>query len=347
MRKFFRLAGVLPLCGYFLIAAQAGYGAASTPSTSAIVAEVNGQKITLGDLEQKKSQSFFQARNSYYQVERKALDDYIDQLLLEKQAQRENLSVDQLLDKHVKSKLAKDPSDEALEVYYEGLDTKEPFEKVKPQIADHIREVRMDKAKADYVQSLRLQANVTISLAPPRADVQIGDAPVRGPLSAPVTVIEYADYECPYCQQVYPTLQKLESEFGGKVAFAYKDTPLPMHSHAEKAAEAAHCAGAQGKYWEYHDVLFSTKDLDLGALKQDAATLKLNTAAFNKCLDSGEAAASIKTTLEEAQKLGIQGTPSFFINGRYLTGAVSYDALHAAIQEELAAAPTPKERASR
>ncbi|MBV8070317.1 MAG: thioredoxin domain-containing protein [Acidobacteriaceae bacterium] len=347
MKNFFRLAGLLPLCASALVVAAIGNGA-TTPSSGAVVAEVDGQKITLGDLEQKKSQSFFQARNSYYQVERKALDDYIDQLLLEKQAQREHLTVDQLIDRHVKSQLPKDPSDEALEVYYEGLDTKESFEKMKPQIADHIREMRTEKAKSAYIQSLRKEANVMIALAPPRADVQVNDAPVKGSLNASVMVIEYADYECPYCQQVYPTLQKLESEYAGKVAFAYKDTPLPMHSHAEKAAEAAHCAGAQGKYWEYHDILFSSKELDIAALKQDAASLKLDTAAFNKCLDSGETAGSIKTTVDEAQKLGLQGTPSFFVNGRFLSGAVTYDALNAAIQEELAiAAGAPKERASR
>lgn len=346
MRNFFRLAGLVPFCAYMFAAASVSNGAV-TPSSGAVVAEVDGQKITLGDLEQKKSQSFFQARNSYYQVERKALDDYIDQLLLEKQAKRENLTVDQLLDKHVKSQLPKDPSEEALQVYYEGLDTKEPFETVKPQIVEHIRQMRMEKAKTAYIQSLRKDANVMISLGPPRADIQLNDAPVRGPLNASVMVIEYADYECPYCQQVYPTLQKLESEFNGRVAFAYKDTPLPMHSHAEKAAEAAHCAGAQGKYWEYHDVLFASKELEIPALKQDAAVLKLDTAAFNKCLDSGETAGSIKSTLDEAQKLGLQGTPAFFINGRFLSGAVSYDVLHTAIEEELAASSQPKERASR
>jgi protein-disulfide isomerase len=346
MRNFFRLAGLMSLCAWVLAASSASNNAATTAS-AAVVAEVDGQKITLGDLEQKKEQSFFQARTSYYQVERKALDEYIDQILLDKQAKREHLTVDQLLDKHVKDQLPKDPSEEALEVYYEGLGVQEPFEKLKPQIISHIRELRMEKAKTAYIQSLRKEANVMISLAPPRADIQLNDAPVKGPVNANVMVIEYADYECPYCQQVFPTLQKLESEFAGRVAFAYKDTPLPMHPHAEKAAEAAHCAGAQGKYWEYHDVLFSSKELDTATLKQDAVSLKLDTAAFNKCLDSGETAASIKTTLDEAQKLGLPGTPVFFVHGRFLSGAVSYDALHAAIEEELAAAPALKERASR
>jgi protein-disulfide isomerase len=346
MKGFFRLASLLPLCAS-IVAASSLSSTASTSSPSSVVAEVDGQKITLGDLEQKKSQSIFQARTSYYQAERKALDDYIDQLVLEKEAQREHLTVDQLIEKHVKSQLPKDPSEEALEVYYEGLDTKESFEAVKPQILAHLRETRLEKAKAAYVQSLRKDATVMISLAPPRADIQLNDAPVRGPLNAQVKVVEYADYECPYCQQVYPTLQKLESEYKGKVAFAYKDMPLPMHSHAQKAAEAAQCAGEQGKYWEYHDVLFSNKELELPALKQDAAALKLDTSAFDKCLDSDQTAPKIKSELQEAQNLGIQGTPAFFINGRFLSGAVGYDQLRAAIEEELASATAPKERASR
>jgi protein-disulfide isomerase len=148
-------------------------------------------------------------------------------------------------------------------------------------------------------------------------------------------LVEYADYECPYCQQVQPTLDRLESEFKGKIAFAYKDLPLPMHPHAQKAAEATQCAGMQGKYWEYHDLLLKTKGLDLPQLKSAASQLGLESARFDKCLDSGERAEAVKGTLDEAQKLGLQGTPSFFLNGRYFSGIMTYDQMRQMMEEEL------------
>jgi protein-disulfide isomerase len=329
-----------------VMVAFAGTTSRSTVSSgpNTVIAEINGTKITLADLEEKRAEKLFQAQNMYYQAERKVLDDYIGQYLLEQQAQREGISVDALLERHVKSKLPPDPSDEALRVYYEGLDgMNQPFEAVRDQIIAHLRQRRFEKAQAAYIQSLRDQAKVIVTLSPPKADVPLKDTPIRGASGAPVTVIEFADYECPYCQQVNPALKKLEAEYKGKLAFAFKDTPLPMHPHAEKAAEAAHCAGVQGKFWEYHDVLFATKQYDIADLKNHARTLNLDTGAFDKCLDSGEQAATVKAQVAEAEKFGISGTPSFFINGRFLSGAVDYSTLHAVVEEELATAGQPKE----
>jgi protein-disulfide isomerase len=113
-----------------------------------------------------------------------------------------------------------------------------------------------------------------------------------------------------------------------------------MHSQAQKAAEAAHCAGSQGQYWEYHDLLFSNKRLDVPALKEQALALHLDSTAFNRCLDSGEQAGTVTAHAREGQKFGISGTPSFFINGRFLTGAIGYEAFRAVVDEELGAAAT-------
>jgi protein-disulfide isomerase len=195
----------------------------------------------------------------------------------------------------------------------------------------------MAKAKTAYVQSLRSQAPITLRLAPPRAPISMKDVAVRGVANPQVTLLEFADYECPYCQQVQPILAKIEAEFNGKVGFAYKDFPLPMHPDAQKAAEASHCAGAQGKYWEYHDLLFTSKQLDPAALKNHARDLKLDTKAFDTCLDTGEMAGVVKDQGSEAEALGISGTPSFFVNGRAVSGALTYEKLHAVIGEELSA----------
>jgi protein-disulfide isomerase len=193
----------------------------------------------------------------------------------------------------------------------------------------------MATAKDAFMKSLRDAAKVTYHVAPPRIQMSMKDTPVRGAADARVTLVEFADYECPYCQQIQPTLDRLEAEFKGKVAFAYKDMPLPMHPNAPKAAEATHCAEAQGKYWEFHDLLGKNKQLALPALKEAARTLKLNGEAFDKCLDSGEKAPIIAAHSKEAQSLGVEGTPTFVVNGRFIKGTPDYDQLRAILEQEL------------
>ena len=319
-----------------LLAPSAGRSGSPVDDSSAYV-EINGTRITIGDLQAKKPALLFQARNNYYEAQRKAVDEFINDYLLEQQAGKEHVTVAELLQRHINDTIAKDPSDDALRVYYEGLDVKEPFDAVRDKIVGVIRERRLARAKTAYLQSLRSQANVAIRLAPPRAVLSTKDTPLRGNPDAPVLVVEYADFECPYCQQMEPVLKRLSSEYKEKVTLAFKDAPLPMHSHAQKAAEAAHCAGAQGRYWEYHDLLFQTKDYSLGRLKENARGLGLDGNAFDQCLDSGQTADVVKAQLTEAQALGVPGTPAFFINGRFLNpnGNVTYETLRQLIEEEL------------
>lgn len=322
-------------------------GSDATTDGSTVLVEIDGTKLTLADFERKRPASLFQARNAFYEAERKALEEFVAEYLLERQAQKENLTVAQLLEKHVYSTLPKDPTEEALRVYYEGVDTNEPFEAVRSQILDNVRQRRIARAKNAYLQALRKQTTLTVRLTAPRAVVDVKDTPVRGPQNAPVVVVEYADYECPACQQMQPSLDRLEKDYKGKVAFAYKDFPLPMHSHAAKATEAAHCAGDQGKYWEYHDSLFATRQLEIPQLKQQARALKLDGAAFDKCLDSGSKSEIVRAQMSEGQAFALQGTPSFFINGRFFSGGLSYEQLRAIVEEELASASRLKETAKR
>jgi len=317
-----------------LTGAHAAGTSATSPSENVVVV-IDGVKLTQADLEQKHLANLFQARNTYYEAERKVLDQYIEEYLLERAAKQENCTVDELLKRHSESAAGVDPSEDALRVYYEGLDTQEPFESAKDKIKEYIKQRRVAKAKAAYIASLKTAAKIDVELAVPRAKASLAGVPVRGPKDAQITMIEFADFECPYCQQIEPKLEKLQQEFQGKLAFAYKDFPLPMHAHAQKAAEAAHCAMEQGKFWEYHDLLFSSRQLDIAQLKDHARTLKLDGEAFDKCLDSGAAAAAVKANLDEAQGLAIAGTPGFFVNGRFLEGNVPYDTLRNVVNEEL------------
>lgn len=335
MRTPLFLSGLLAaaLC---LAAAEPG-GAIRAGAGNDVLVEINGTKITLSDFEKKHPTALFQAQNSYYETQRKAIEAFIDQYLMEEQAKKEGITVSELLDRHIIGKIGKEPSEEALRVFHEGIDTNEPFEAIRGRIVENLRQRRALKLRTAYLDSLRKQASIKVQLAPPRAAISLKDTAVKGPAKALVTLVEYADYECPYCQQIVPVVAKLRSEFKDHLAYAYKDLPLPMHANAQKAAEASRCAESQGKYWEYHDLLFARKQLEPDSLKGFARELKLDGEKFDKCLDSGEKAEAVRLHASEAQSLGLQGTPSFFVNGRAVNGAVSYESLRALIEEELRA----------
>lgn len=301
----------------------------------AVVAEVGGVRLTLGTLEQQRTNALFQAENNFYEAEKKIVVDLVDDYLLSQEAKKEGVTVQQLMKKHVDDTVDSNISEDALKVYYEGLDTKESYPAVRDKIIEHVRAKRVARAKDTYLQSLRDKNKITILVSSARAQMKMSDTPLRGPAGAPVTIIEYADYECPYCQQVQPALSKLEADYKGRIAFGYKDLPLPMHPHAQKAAEAAQCAGIQNKYWEYHDLLMQTKQLELPELKAAARQLNLDTKQFDTCLDSGVRADAVRANIDEAQRLGLQGTPAFFINGRYASGNMSYEQLKQLVDEEL------------
>ncbi len=326
-----RLLGRIGL-GVAVVCASAGSVLAQADST--VVAEVGGVKITLSELEQQESAKLLSAHYQYYQVQSKALEDLIDKKLLEQKAKSENLTVDQLMERDIKSQV-KDPTEDQMKVYYEGLETDQPYDAVRDKILEKVRQLRTDKVKAAYVKQLREKTPVTVELAPPRAKVEVADAQVLGSKTAQVTLVEFADYECPYCQKVAADVKKLKADYGDKVAFTYKDFPLPMHARAEKAAEAARCASKQNKFWEFHDELFHSKELDVDQLKAQARALKLDATAFDKCLDSGEEVAAIERDKKEGMRLGITGTPSFFINGHYLSGALDYAALRQIVDQQL------------
>jgi protein-disulfide isomerase len=320
----FGLSTALVLCGAGRVAAQ---------DDTSIVAEVGGVKVTMAELEQEESARLLSAHYQYYQAETRALNELIDKKLLEQKAKSENLTLEQLVDRDIKSQV-KDPTEDQMKVYYEGLETDQPYEAVRGKILEKIRQLRTDKVRTAYVTALRVQTTVYVTLAPPRANVDMQSAQTLGPQKAPVTIVEFADYECPYCQKVASDVKKLQADLGDKVAFTYKD--FPIHGRSGKAAEAARCAGKQGKFWELHDELYRSKELDVDQLKAQARALKLDPVEFDKCLDSGEQAAAVERDHKEGSRLGISGTPSFFINGHFMSGALDYATLRQIVEQQLA-----------
>lgn len=174
---------------------------------------------------------------------------------------------------------------------------------------------------------------------PERMDINIEGDPFVGDPNAPVTIIEFSDFECPYCARGSETMKQIRDTYvaEGKVKLVFKDFPLGFHKYAIKAAEASMCAYEQDEFWAYHDLLFENQDaLDIDSLKKYAGEIGLTTDDFNECLDSSRYASEVERDLLEGQAVGVSGTPAFFINGKLVSGAQPYSTFVAMIEAELA-----------
>jgi protein-disulfide isomerase len=187
-----------------------------------------------------------------------------------------------------------------------------------------------------FVSNLKRTFKVTTNLDPIRKDIVTAGYPYRGPANAAVTIVEFGDFECPFCGALYPTMKQVERTYADKVRLVYRQFPLTnMHPHAQKAAEASLCANEQRRFWDFYDSLFSDQTrLEVVDLKRRAQTMGLNTSAFNTCLDSGRQADPIQKDKDDARKAGVSGTPTLFINGRLVTGR-SYAEIREVIEDEL------------
>jgi protein-disulfide isomerase len=204
------------------------------------------------------------------------------------------------------------------------------------QIKAGLAQQRQAERRAAFARELRAKYDVKVMLEPYRVPVEVGSAPVRGNPKAPVTVVEFSDFQCPFCVRARPTVAKVRETYGDKVRWVFRHFPLDFHAQAEKAGEAAACAGEQGRFWEMHDRLWaSNSKLQVADLKAHAAALGLDARSFDQCLDSGREAALVGRDAEAGQSYGVSGTPAFFVNGRPLVGAQPFDAFAQVIDDEL------------
>ena len=342
---------------YLAVAAALGALACTSPSTTqakaapaadpnAPVAKIGTEVISAKELEDfakgdlKKLESQFQEQ--LYQTKRQALDTIIMKRLVEAKAKAAGKSPEEFVQAEVMSRIPPTTDAEVQQVYdaakAQGRDLP-PIGQVKETIVRFIQQQKAQAAAQAYYDKLKADAKVEILLPPYRAPRQQVEAkgPSRGPAAAPVTIVEFSDFECPYCSRAEETISEVVRVYGDKVRVVYRDLPLPNHQSAPKAAEAAHCAGEQGKYWEMHARLFANqRALDVASLKGYAKDLKLDQAKFDKCLDSGATASLVEEGKKAGNELGISGTPAFFVNGIMINGAQPFDAFKEIIDAELA-----------
>ena len=303
------------------------------------IAVVAGQPIYERDLADGMAAQMLKIRQQEYQVKSKALEELIGKKVVEAEAKKRGLTVDKLYEQEVDSNVSM-PSDAEVEGYYLAIkgQLNQPFQQVKSQLQTAVKVLKAQQGRDEYAASLRAKTEVAVLLQPPKVEVSYDPARVRGDAKAPVTIVEFSDYQCPFCQKTEATLKDLLAKYNGQVKLAFRDFPLrPIHPRAEAAAEAGRCALEQGKFWEYHDALFADQNkLDDAGLIATAQKVGLEGKAFQSCLASGKYKAQIDQDEQDGQKAGVNGTPGFFVDGIFLNGAQPQSEFEKIINSELA-----------
>jgi protein-disulfide isomerase len=318
----------------------------STPADRArVFATVNGKNITSGDIEDTLLPLVAQVRDQLYLLRKNDVDLRVNDILLSQEAQKRGVTARALIESEVASKVPVITEAQAQEFYDKNKERiNGDFPTTKYQIIQYLQQQEQQRLEGAFAERLRNAATVQTFITPPAPvayKIATDDQPEKGNPNASVTVVEFTDYQCPSCAAAQPALERLMTEYGDRVRFVIRDFPLQQHADAEKAAEAAEAAREQGKYWDFTAILFHNQSaLQPDKLKGYAQVLGLDRAKFDAALDSGKFAEKIQRDQIDGQKVGVNSTPSFFVNGVRIR-EVTYDGLKAAIDSALKSPAKP------
>jgi len=303
------------------------------------VATVGDRTITRAELEEHVRPKLIEIDNERYEALREGLDELIAEELEKREAKARGISTEELEKQEITDK-APTPSDAEVQKLFDDNKAQlggQTLDQVKPRIVEYLKEQQSDTRRQAFIAELKKKYKTTVALRPPMVYVATAGRPEKGGgAKAPVTIIEFSDYQCPFCKRAEGSVDEVMKTYGDKVRLVFRDLPLPMHPQARPAAEAANCANAQGKFWEYHAKLFANQAaLGEDKLKEYAKDLGLDTAKFDECLASKPFKAAIDKDIEDGSKVGVSGTPAFFINGRMLSGAQPFEKFKEVIDDEL------------
>ena len=329
----FAIAGFLLACS------------SSAQNGSDVAAQVGDRAITVKELDEwwRKADPGEQTETiqKLYDGRRNALEGIIAEMLLAEAAKGKGLSPEAYVQSEV-VKRVKPVTDADVVAFYQANQAQmegQPLEAMAPAIARYLTEQQEGAARLALINELRKDGPaVRLMLETPRFDVPVAESdPSLGSDNAPVTLIEFSDFQCPFCLRVAPTLKQIRAKYGDKVRIVWKDFPLTqIHPQAFKAGEAGHCAAEQGKFWEFHDAVYANQQaMQPDDLKRYAANVGVDAAKFNACLDTSKHAERVRTGVAEGTRLGIDSTPTVFINGRRVSGAQPYEVFAGIIDEEL------------
>jgi protein-disulfide isomerase len=319
------------------------------PEPGTQVAQVGGTAIPYSTLQSVTQDKLAQLQHQYdMQFQQLALgtarakEDYLEtelQNLVNKRALKLEASARKTTDTALLSAVkAAAISDADVLAFYDSQKSQigQPFDAASPQIRQFLQRQAEEEAQLQYFQTLRTKYKVETSWEPMREQVE-ANGPQRGSADAVVTIVEFSDFQCPFCGRLAPVLKQVLKAYPSQVRVIFRNLPLrAIHPDAEKAAEAGVCAKLQGKFWEMHDVMYSEQNsLSVDALKEKARRLNLDSKQFEECLNSGQGLAAVKADEDAAFKLGLAATPSSFINGRFVNGAEPFHQWKALIDDEM------------
>ncbi len=314
--------------------------AVAAQKTAETVAEVDGEAISAQELTEASSALLARLEQQAYRIKQAKLQELIEDRLLAHEARRRNVSLQSLIETEITAKsgaVTKEEIDTLYEVYEKRL--QKPESEVEGQLRSLLLERKIKARRHEFARTLQANAKVSVYLdlpTPARAVLGV-DGPSRGAAGAPVTIVEFEDFQCPYCRSSHRTLDQVLLRYPDKVRLVHRDFPLQsLHPASWQAHEAGRCAEERGKFWEYRELLYKNPPATTPEqLTSYASQLGLDPSDFRKCLDSGKFKAAVQKDEDEANRLGVQGTPTFFINGQFLSGAQSESEFVRIIDQEL------------
>ncbi len=335
------MRGVI-VAGSVFLASMMMAAAPGRAAADDVLATVGAKSFTRSDIELRVKPKLIEVEAQKYEIMREGLDEAVAEELFRLEAESRKISPEQLEKDEIEAKIPA-PSDADIQKVYD--DNKEELqgqalEQVKPQIVEYLKAEKGQGRRLAFIQELKTKYKAADKLKAPTVQVATAGRPERGGgAKAPITIVEFSDYQCPFCKRGEDAVQKVVDTYGDKVRVVFRDYPLPFHDRARPAADAAACANAQGKFWEYNKKLFANQNaLSDENFKTYAKDLGLDTAKFDECYAKKPYSADIDKDMVDGIAAGVNGTPAFFINGRALSGAQPFEKFKEIIDEELAAA---------
>ncbi|HEY6894639.1 MAG TPA: thioredoxin domain-containing protein [Rhodanobacteraceae bacterium] len=338
--RFPALVGALAL----LTACSSSAAQQKQPSPGDVVATVGSTSITLAQVDQRALEQpagnfgSVKLSQALYEARRAAVDELVANALIDQEAKTRGMDRSALIEQEITSKVTP-VTDTDISTFYDANRARvqgATLDQVRQPIRAYLTQERVQRVREQYLDTLKAKTNVRVLLDPPRQQVSAAKGETKGPANAPIELIEFSDFQCPFCQRANPTVDQVLATYGDRIHFVYRHFPLPSHPNARPAAEASQCAAEQGKFWAYHDKLFANPSrLSEADLKQQAAELGMDSTKFNACVDSHKYKDQIDTDVQAGEAAGVNGTPAFFINGRMINGALPFSEFKRVIDEEL------------
>ena len=336
---FFRSSRVI--CLVLILA-----GSALSQSPETVVASVNNIEITGKQVDESAATRIFPLQQQLYAIRKAALENLIVSKILESEAAARGIPIEELRRQLTLGEInvTRAQVEEAYAQNASFFASMSPDEARERLRLDLENQARMKHYRA-ALDALRKKWAVRINFAPPAfvAELDDGVSPAKGSSKPVVTIVEFSDFECPYCNAVQRTLKQVLEKYGGEVRLVFKHLPLEGHRNSLPAARAAYCAAEQDRFWQFHDVLFGAKELSSAVFTQIASDLGLGLPKFQDCLSSEQSRAAIIKDLETARLFRIESTPSFIVNGKLIQGALSFADFQKIIEQELSQRATQKQ----